>query len=416
MTETSKTFVDYRRANVGLADSGRQFRFDLDDGKEIIWMSERDGWKHLYLFDGVTGKVKNQITKGNWVVRGVEHVDEANTADLVRRRRHAARTGPVLHPVLPHQLRRQRADALTDGDGNHTVTFSPDDEYYVDTWSRVDLPPVIELRRTSDAKVICELEQADATALVQGGLARAGGVRRQGARRHDRHLRRHLPAHELRPAQEVSGDREHLRRAAGLVRAQDVRAVDSRCSRWPNWASSSCRSTAWAPPTAPRRSTTSCWKNLGDAGFPDRILWIKAAAAKYPWYDISRVGIYGGSAGGQNSLGALLSHRRFLQGRRRRLRLPRQPHGQDLVERAVDGLAGRTGSTRPASNVANAGKLQGKLLLIVGELDTNVDPASTHAGGQRPDQGRQGFRPAGHSRRGSPRGGGASAPYGDRKR
>jgi dipeptidyl aminopeptidase/acylaminoacyl peptidase len=53
------------------------------------------------------------------------------------------------------------------------------------------------------------------------------------------------------------------------------------------------------------------WKNLGDAGFPDRIAWHRAAAAKYPWYDISRVGIYGTSAGGQNSLGGLLFHPEF---------------------------------------------------------------------------------------------------------
>ena len=50
--------------------------YDVEDGKEIIWVSERDGWNHLYLYDGVTGKVKNQITKGDWVVRGVERVDE----------------------------------------------------------------------------------------------------------------------------------------------------------------------------------------------------------------------------------------------------------------------------------------------------------------------------------------------------
>ncbi len=53
------------------------------------------------------------------------------------------------------------------------------------------------------------------------------------------------------------------------------------------------------------------WKNLGDAGFPDRILWHKAVAAKYPWYDISRVGLYGGSAGGQNALGGLFFHPEF---------------------------------------------------------------------------------------------------------
>ncbi len=83
------------------------------------------------------------------------------------------------------------------------------------------------------------------------------------------------------------------------------------------------------------------WKNLGDAGFPDRILWHKAVAAKYPWYDISRVGIYGGSAGGQNSLGALLFHPEFYKAAVSYRGLPRQPHGQDLVERAMDGLADR---------------------------------------------------------------------------
>jgi len=49
----------------------------VQDGKEIIWASERDGWNHLYLYDGATGTVKNQITKGSWKVRGVDKVDEA---------------------------------------------------------------------------------------------------------------------------------------------------------------------------------------------------------------------------------------------------------------------------------------------------------------------------------------------------
>jgi hypothetical protein len=62
--ETSQAFIDYRTATPGLSDSGRQYRYDLADGREVIWMSERDGWSHLYLYDGVTGEVKNQITKG----------------------------------------------------------------------------------------------------------------------------------------------------------------------------------------------------------------------------------------------------------------------------------------------------------------------------------------------------------------
>ena len=84
------------------------------------------------------------------------------------------------------------------------------------------------------------------------------------------------------------------------------------------------------------------WKNLKDAGFPDRLLWHKAAAAKYPYYDISRVGLYGTSAGGQNALGGLLFFPDFYKVAVSAAGLPRQPDGQDLVERAVDGMAARS--------------------------------------------------------------------------
>ena len=119
------------------------------------------------------------------------------------------------------------------------------------------------------------------------------------------------------------------------------------------------------------------WKNLGDAGFPDRILWHKAVAAKYPYYDITRVGIYG-----DFGRRAELARRRccsipeFYKVGGVERRLPRQPHGQDLVERAVDGLAARPALRRVVERRQRA-RLQGKLLLVVGELDTNVDPAST---------------------------------------
>ena len=76
ISDEPKTFFSYRNANGSVADSGRRYRFDVSDGKEIIWMSERDGWSHLYLYDGVTGAVKNQITRGEFVVRAVQRVDE----------------------------------------------------------------------------------------------------------------------------------------------------------------------------------------------------------------------------------------------------------------------------------------------------------------------------------------------------
>jgi dipeptidyl aminopeptidase/acylaminoacyl peptidase len=119
-----------------------------------------------------------------------------------------------------------------------------------------------------------------------------------------------------------------------------------------------------------------CWKNLGDSGFPDRILWMKAAADKHPEMDISRVGIYGGSAGGQSALRALLAHGDFYKvavadcgchdNRMDKIwwnelwmGWPVGPHYEEQ------------------SNVTQAHRLEGKLLLIFGEMDENVDPAST---------------------------------------
>jgi dipeptidyl aminopeptidase/acylaminoacyl peptidase len=119
-----------------------------------------------------------------------------------------------------------------------------------------------------------------------------------------------------------------------------------------------------------------CWKNLKDAGFSDRKLWIKEAAKKRPWMDLNRVGIYGGSAGGQNAMRALLDHHDFYKvavadcgchdNRMDKIWWNEQWMGWPVDESYVK-----------SSNKEDAYKLQGHLLLIVGELDTNVDPAST---------------------------------------
>jgi dipeptidyl aminopeptidase/acylaminoacyl peptidase len=118
------------------------------------------------------------------------------------------------------------------------------------------------------------------------------------------------------------------------------------------------------------------WKNVGDSGFPDRILWHKAVAAKYPWYDISRVGIYGGSAGGQSSLGALEFHPDFYKAAVAYAgcydnRMDKISWNEEWMGWPVDD------SYSKSSGVDNAWRLQGHILMIVGEQDSNVDPSST---------------------------------------
>jgi len=119
-----------------------------------------------------------------------------------------------------------------------------------------------------------------------------------------------------------------------------------------------------------------CFKNLADAGFPDRIRWIKAAAAKYPYMDLNRVGLYGTSAGGQSALGGLLFHGDFYKVAVSNCGC--HDNRMDKIWWNEQWMSWPVGPEyADNSNVTHAKNLTGKLLLFVGELDTNVDPAST---------------------------------------
>jgi dipeptidyl aminopeptidase/acylaminoacyl peptidase len=158
--EQSPTFINY---------SGHFFAEYLDGTGEIIWMSERDGWNHLYRYDAKNGQVKNQITRGAWVVRGVDRVDRDKRQIWFR----AGGIRPGQDPYYLHYCRVNFDGSglviLTEGDGTHTVEFSPDRQYFVDTYSRVDMPPVSEVRRADDGRRVCELERADWKDLLAAG-------------------------------------------------------------------------------------------------------------------------------------------------------------------------------------------------------------------------------------------------------
>jgi hypothetical protein len=141
----------------------------LDQKDEIIYVSERDGWRHLYLIDAKEGKIKNQITSGEWVVRGIDLIDE----DARQIWFSASGKNPNQDPYLIHYYRvnfdGSDLVALTEGNGTHSIQYSPDRRYLIDTYSRVDMAPVHELRRVSDGKLVCPLEKADITELIADG-------------------------------------------------------------------------------------------------------------------------------------------------------------------------------------------------------------------------------------------------------
>jgi dipeptidyl aminopeptidase/acylaminoacyl peptidase len=373
-TGATRTLIDERPQTFFNYD-GTLWRHDVDDGREMLWRSERDGWKHIWLYDGVTGRVKHQVTKGEYVVRGVDSVDVANRQIYFR----ASGMKKGEDPYLIHYYRidfdGSGLIAYTEANGNHAVSWSPDRQYYVDTWSRVDQPPVMELRHASDRRVILEVTRADVTRLVAAGWqqpepfvakARDGKTDIWGViiRPTTFDPSRKYPVIEniyagpqgsfVPKTFSVQTGMQSVAELGFIVVQIDGLGTNNRSKAFHDVA----------------------WKNLGDAGFPDRILWHRAVAAKYPYYDISRVGVYGTSAGGQNSTGALLFH----------------PEFYDVAVSAVGCHDNRMDKIwwnelwmswpigphyAASSNVDNAHRLQGNLLLVVGELDTNVDPSST---------------------------------------
>jgi dipeptidyl aminopeptidase/acylaminoacyl peptidase len=264
---------------------------------------------------------------------------------------------------------------LTDTDADHHVAFSDDMTYFVDTYSRVDLPTVSQLRRTRDRALVLELERADITELQKAGWkppevftakGRDGVTDIWGLIFRPSHFD---PSKKYPVVENIYAGPHgsHVPKAFSAYSPSQAQAELGFIVVQIDGMGTSNRSKAFHD---------VAWKNLGDAGFPDRILWHKAAAAKYPSYDISRVGIFGGSAGGQNAMGALLFHPEFYKAAVSYAGC--HDNRMDKIWWNEQWMGWPIGAQYDAaSNVVNASRLQGKLLLVVGELDTNVDPAST---------------------------------------
>ncbi len=366
VNETSETFVEY---------SGKYFSHSIDQTHELIWMSERDGWNHLYLYDAETGQVKNQMTKGPWVVRRVDNVDDEKRQIWFQ----AGGIRPEQDPYYIHHCRINYDGSglvvLTEGDGTHNIDYSPDKRFFIDQWSRVDLPPVTELRRTDDGSLVCELERADWDELLATGWqvperfvakARDGKTDIYGIiiRPSNFDPDKKYPVIE----QIYAGPQgAFVPKSFGLQVRQHSIAELGFIVVQIDGMGTSFRSKAFHD---------VCAKNLVDAGFPDRILWMKAAGAKYPYMDLTRVGLYGGSAGGQNALGGLLTHGDFYKVGVADCGC--HDNRMDKIWWNELWMGWPIGPHYEAqSNVTLAHNLQGKLMLTVGELDRNVDPAST---------------------------------------
>ena len=354
----------------------RQRRIDLQDGKHIIWTSERDGRHHIYLYDRQKGQLVRQITKGEYYVRDIQYVDEK--AGVI----YFSACGMNKHedPYLIHYykigLNGKGLVCLTPEEGTHNATFTDDMAYFIDRYSTVTTPPVTVLRSGKDGKILRTLETADITALEKAGWKAPEVFVAKG-----RDGKTDMWGLIQRPSNFDPNKKYPI--IEYIYSGPGDQYVPKTFTPWLYYLQNMAelgfivvQVDAMTTSFRTREFEEVCYKNLKDAGLPDRIAWIKAAAKKYPYMDIDRVGIYGCSAGGQNALAAVLWHGDFYKAAYAACgchdnRMDKIWWNEQWMGYPVDS------SYVECSNVENAYRLERPLMLVVGELDDNVDPAST---------------------------------------
>lgn len=356
----------------------RNFRHYMADGKSMIWSSERDNWNHLYLIDCREARIKHQITKGEWYVRNVQRIDEE--------------TGHIYFSANgmngdqaedPYWIRYYRIGlngkgltCITPDEGTHTAVYSSDMKYVVDVRSTAENPPVATLRNVEDGSERMILEKADISDLQAKGW--------------------HAPEVFSAPGRDGKTPMWGLiHRPSNFDPSRKYPVIEyiyagpgdqyvPKAFTTYNWNATALAELGFIVVQVDGMGTSFrsrefeniCYKNLQDAGFPDRKEWIKSAARRYPQMDTTRVGIFGASAGGQESTAAVLFHPDFYKAAYSSCGC--HDNRMDKIWWNELWMGYPVDSTYvAASNVENAYRLTRPLMLVVGELDDNVDPAST---------------------------------------
>jgi dipeptidyl aminopeptidase/acylaminoacyl peptidase len=347
----------------------------LANSKEIIWFSERDNWGHLYLYDALTGKVKNQITKGDWVVTKLLKIDEKKR-EIYFIADGREPENPYFSQFYKIGFDGKHLTLLTPEDGNHTVTLSPSKDYFIDSYSKPDVPPVIVLRDLN-GKLITTLEKTDISRLTATGWKPVTPVT---VKAHDGKTDLYgllFTPTNLDPNKKYPiVDYIYPGPQGGSVGSWSFAA-----SRGDNQALAELGFIVIAleGTSNPLRSKSfhdMSYGNMAENTLPDQIAGIRQLAEKYKYIDTSRVGIWGHSGGGFATADAMFRFPDFFKvGISESGNHDNRNYEDDWGER-YDGLAANSNYEAQA-NENYAKNLKGKLMLAHGLMDNNVPPQNT---------------------------------------
>jgi len=368
-TEVEETFYE--------SQSGWRY---LSESNEVIWFSQRDDWGHLYLYDAGTGALKRQITSGDWNVADIRDVDgRARTVTFVGNEREPG--DPYFEYLYRVGIDDGRVRLLTPDSANHTVSISPDGDYFVDSYSTPVIPPVHVLRDASGREVM-KLEEADVSRLQASGWqppipisvkARDGVTDLYGLlfRPLDFDPDRRYPiVNYLYPGPQ-----------SGSVGSRSFRTSHRDLQSIAELGFVVVELDAMGTPGRSKTFHETYYGNMGDNGLPDQMTGIEQLADRYPWMDLEHVGIFGHSGGGFAAADAIMRYPEFYdvavsQAGNHDNRNYEDDWGekwQGLLEVYPDGS---TNYDNQANHLL-AENLVGKLLIAHGTTDTNVPPSNT---------------------------------------
>lgn len=342
--------------------------------KEILWYSERDNWGHLYLYNSTTGKIKNQITKGDFVVTRLIKVDE-KTRTLYFMANGRETGNPYFGHFYKIGFDGKNLVSLTPEEGNHSISISPSQNYFIDSYSKPDVPPVT-LMRSMDGKLIVNLEKTDVSRLTATGWKAPNPVT--------------LKAHDGKT--DIYG----LVFTPTKLDANKKYPVIDYIYPGPqggsvgSWSFSASRGdnqslaelgfivVVLEGTSNPNRSKIfhdMSYGNMSENTLPDQISAIKQLATTYP-IDTTKVGIWGHSGGGFATATAMFRYPDFFKvGISESGNHDNRNYEDDWGER-YNGLA-ENSDYEAQANQNYAKNLKGKLMLVHGLMDDNVPPSNT---------------------------------------
>lgn len=346
----------------------------LPSTNEILWFSERDNWGHLYLYDANTGKLKNQVTKGDWVVTRVLKVDEKNRV-LYFTAGGKESGNPYFSHLYKIGFDGKNLISLTPEEGNHQVSFSPSGNYFVDTYSQPNVPPVTVVR-SSDGKTTLPLEKADVSRLAATGWHSAIPVSvKAGDGKTDIYGLVFTPFNMDPNKKYPVIDYIYPGPQGGSVGSWSFAASKGDNQALAELGFIVVVMEGTSNPLRSKSFHDMSYGNMAENTLPDQIAAIRQLSKIYPM-DTTRVGIWGHSGGGFATAAAMFRYPDFFKVGIAESGNHDNRNYEDNWGERYNGLAENVNYEAQA-NQNYAKNLKGKLMLAHGMMDNNVPPSNT---------------------------------------